>query len=89
MTMALPTLKCARAVRDGGIDAMAALNAALASALVDLTPADQTELKRIFGQVMGGIVLDIINPTWKAYPELEPDDLTWSGRSPSTSDGSL
>ena len=77
MPLTLPTIECARAVRDGGIDAMAALNEALREAIVRLTPAQADELKLAFGRVMGDLVEDIINPAVHAFPELDPDPATW------------
>ena len=64
-------------MRDGGIDAMAALNEALREALVGLTPEESDNLKRVFGRVMGDLVEDIINPAVHAFPELDPDEATW------------
>jgi hypothetical protein len=72
-----PNLNCALAIRDGGIDAMAALNEALREALVDLAPDQEQELKRAFGRVMATVVEELINPAIGAFPELEPDDATW------------
>jgi len=75
--MTLPNLKCATAVRDGGIDAMAALDTALREAISDISLEDATELKRKFGQAMGEIVEQVINPALKSFPELTPDESTW------------
>lgn len=75
--MTLPTLNCARLVRDGGIDAMAALNEALSEAIAGLATQDQERLKRTFGRVMGKVVEEIINPAVQAFSELEPDEGTW------------
>lgn len=77
MPLTLPTIDCARAVRDGGIDAMTALNEALREAIAGLTPAQADELKHAFGRVMGDLVEDIINPAVHAFPELDPDPATW------------
>ena len=78
MNMSLPTIACARATRDGGIDAMAALDSALRAALAGL-PAEQAyELKHRFGRVMGEIVVEIIRPAIQAYPELALDDAAWA-----------
>lgn len=76
--MTLPTIDCARLVRDGGIDAMAALNEALREAVVGLSQQDQQNLKRAFGQVMGEIIEKIVNPAVRAFPELVPDESTWA-----------
>lgn len=77
MPLPLPTIECARAVRDGGIDAMAALNEALREAIDGLPAAQADELKHAFGRIMGDLVEDIINPTVRAFPELDPDPKTW------------
>jgi hypothetical protein len=76
--MTFPTIECARHVRDGGIDAMAALDHALAEAIVGLSPHDQLALKCAFGKVMGEITAEIINPAVSAFPELKPDESTWT-----------
>jgi ubiquinone biosynthesis protein UbiJ len=76
--MKFPSLNCARIVRDGGIDAMAALDQALHEASQNLSRREQQDLKRIFGQVMGEVVVKIINPAAHAFPELELDENTWA-----------
>ncbi len=76
--MITPTLACARAVRDGAIDAMAALDYALPEALVGLSEKQARDLKLAFGNVMGELVEQLINPAVKAFPELETDALAWS-----------
>lgn len=73
-----PTIDCARAMRDGGIDAMAALNEALQEALVGLTSKQVEDLKLVFGRVMGDLAENIINPAVYAFPELNPDGATWT-----------
>lgn len=75
--MTLPNIDCARIVRDGGIDAMAALNAALIDAIAGLPVLDQERLKLNFSRVMVEITTEIINPAVAAFPELEPDENTW------------
>lgn len=74
----------ARAVRDGGIHAAAALNHALAQALESL-PADHElsddqlkDVKRVFGDVMAEIFDSMIAPAIRAFPELEPSQATWT-----------
>lgn len=76
--MTPPTIGSARHVRDGGIDAMAALNEALREAIVGLSHQDQQHIKHAFGQVMGEITLRLINPAVSAFPELKPDESTWA-----------
>ena len=72
------TFDSARHIRDGGIDAMAALDHALGRAIVGLPPQQQQELKRAFGQIMGEITVTLINPAVTAFPELKPDDRMWA-----------
>src|SRR4051812_24978249 len=76
--MTFSTLDCARLARDGGIDAMAALDAAVREAIMGLSEEDQTKVKRAFGEAMGGIVENLINPAVRAFPELDTDQVTWS-----------
>lgn len=76
-SLPLNTIERARAVRDGGIDALAALDTALAEA-IDGLPVEKAEaLKSIFGKVMGQIVVELVNPAIEAFPELEPDSTSW------------
>jgi len=75
--MTLPNIDCARIVRNGGIDAMAALNAALTDAIAGFPALDQEKLKLRFGRAMAEITTEIINPAVAAFPELEPDENTW------------
>lgn len=76
--MATLSIASARAMRDGGIDAMAALNTALINALVGIPEEDSVELKLTFGKVMGEVILEIINPAIQAFPELAVDESAWS-----------
>lgn len=75
--MTPPTLECARIIRDGGIDAIAALNAALADAIGGLSLDQQTAMKQVFAHAMGEVIDATIMPSVRAYPELEPNDETW------------
>jgi hypothetical protein len=65
-------------LRDGGIDAVAALNDALRAALVDLSPESERDLKREFGQAMATVLDITVNPAVHAFPELNPDEATWT-----------
>jgi hypothetical protein len=71
------SMDSARHIRDGGIDAMAALNHALGQAIVGLSPSQQQELRHAFGHVMGEITERLIHPAVSAFPELRPDEATW------------
>lgn len=78
MPMPLTSLRCARAVRDGGIDAMAALNEALQEAIAEAAPEHAEALKQAFGRAMANLSDAFVNPAVKAFPELEPDEATWA-----------
>lgn len=76
--MTFPTVDSARLIRDGGIDAMAALDAVIFEAIAGLSPQEQQIIKRAFGEAMGGTIDNLINPAVRAFPELETDQSTWS-----------
>ncbi|WP_028102115.1 hypothetical protein [Pseudoduganella violaceinigra] len=76
--MKTQTIETARIMRDGAIDAMAALNAAVELALVDLPQERAAELKHATGDAMGEICEKIIFPAIRAFPELELDQAGWS-----------
>jgi hypothetical protein len=56
---------------------MIALDTALSVALSGIAQEDTVELKSTFGKVMAEVVLEIINPAIKAFPELAVDDTAW------------
>jgi len=71
------TLSAARMLRNGGIDACAALNSALIDALTEL-PADlHKEAKLSIGRAMAAVLDETVNKAVAAFPELEPDEKTW------------
>lgn len=76
--MNMQTIEIARIMRDGGIDAMAALDSALKLALVGIPQERAVELKRATGDAMGEICEKIIFPAVRAFPELELDQPGWS-----------
>lgn len=71
------TIDSARAARDGGIDAVAALDAALPAALAGLPVEQATHLKRLFGNLMGEIIDQVVQPAVRSFPELALDESTW------------
>jgi hypothetical protein len=71
-------INCARVLRDGGIHAVAALNAALAEALAKIPLERQQEIKHAVGRAMAAVLDETVEPAVRAYPELEPDDATWA-----------
>jgi hypothetical protein len=75
--MNLTDIKRACTIRNGAIDAMDALNAALIESIVGLEDADHQSLKIAFGRAMGEISVELIHPVVKTFPELEPSSATW------------
>ncbi|MBA4341242.1 MAG: hypothetical protein C0423_03710 [Methylibium sp.] len=75
--MKLPTLSCAQALRDGGIDAMAALDHALAQALESAPQAAHAAMKLAIGQAMSAIMEATLQPAIRSFPELNPTDARW------------
>lgn len=75
--MVHPTLASARATRDGGIHAVAALDFALTTALAVLPAEQAQDLKHTFGRVMGEIIEHIINPAVQEFPELTLEKCEW------------
>ena len=71
------TLAAAQALRDGGIDACAALSEALHRVL-DHLPAEQAPaVKHAMGRALAAVLAETVEPAVKAFPELDPDDATW------------
>lgn len=71
------TLNSARALRDGGIDAIAALNEALREVLMQLPTEAHADLKHSVGRAVAAILEETVEPAIREYPQLEPDDQTW------------
>jgi hypothetical protein len=70
-------VSCAQAPRDGGIDATAALDHALAGAL-ECTPTEtHTELKRAIGQALSDIMDAPQDPAIHAHTGLGQSEETW------------
>ena len=72
------SIKCARGMRDAGIDAMAALNSVLPELLNGLSEQEARELRQTFGAVMAEVVDKLINPAVRAFPELQTDAAAWA-----------
>ena len=72
------SIKSARAMRDAGIDAMAALTSVFPELLNGLAEQEARELKHAFSSVMGEVVEKLINPAVRAYPELQTDAADWT-----------
>lgn len=72
----LPPL-CAQALRDGGIDATAALDHALSIALAHAPQEFHPEMKLAVGKAMAAVMEQMLAPAIRAYPALEPSDDTW------------
>jgi hypothetical protein len=70
-------IDAARAIRDGGIDAVAALDSALGEALAGTPAKYHEELKLAFGRAMADILETTVDAAVRAFPELYPDQSTW------------
>jgi hypothetical protein len=71
------TLASARMLRDGGIDAVAALNESLREAIAEL-PADMhAETRLAIGQAMAAVLAATMEPMVRAFPALEPGEAEW------------
>ena len=75
--MNLTTLSAAQALRDGGIDAMAALDSALAIAISSAPEPMHSEMKLAIGRAMSAIMDETINPAVRTFPELKPSNEVW------------
>jgi hypothetical protein len=71
------TLESARALRDGGIDALAALDDMVRETLHRLPEELHADIQSAIGHAMGVVVDETINRAIKAFPELKPDEETW------------
>lgn len=71
------TLDSARALRDGGIDALAALDDMVRETLHHLPEALHGTVKSAAGRAMCVVSEETINRAINAFPELKPDQETW------------
>ena len=77
MSSAQLTLAAAQALRDGGIDACAALSEAANRVLAHLPAEQAPAAKQAIGRAMAAVLAETVEPAIKAFPELDPDDATW------------
>jgi hypothetical protein len=77
--MKFATIDAARIARDGGIDAMDALNAILAEVEPGLDSAGAQEIRLAVARSMASVLENVVNPALQAYPELEVDEDLWGG----------
>lgn len=71
------TFDAARELRDGGIDACAALNHALAYALAHLPTEAHAEVKLSIGRAMAAVLDETVHQAMNSFPELEPNEEAW------------
>lgn len=76
--MKLSDTNSARIMRDAGIDAMAVLDSAVCDAIEGVPAEEQKAIMLAFGQAMGCVMIELINPATAAFPEPDPDDATWA-----------
>ncbi|KAF0811183.1 hypothetical protein A167_00215 [Alcanivorax sp. S71-1-4] len=72
------TRDAARALRDGGIDALGALDSALANMLVHLPEEAHLDVRRVVGHLRDNVLLETVRKAVSAYPELEADREVWA-----------
>lgn len=77
MKMKLPTRDGALALRDGGIDAMAALDHAFERTLDRAHEEPHTELKLAVGHAMPAVMDAALRPAIDAFPEIAPSEDAW------------
>ena len=61
-------------LRDGGIDAVAALNESLREAIAELPEDMRAETRLAIGQAMAAVLAATMEPMVRAFPELEPGE---------------
>jgi hypothetical protein len=71
------TSESALALRNGGIDATAALNEALKEVLTHLPPEAHSDAKLAIGRAIAAVLDETVNPAVQAFPQLSPDQATW------------
>ena len=71
------TLNAARMLRDGGIDACAALNSMLIEVLAEFPGEQHREIKLPIARLMAAIFDETVNKAVAAYPELNPSEEVW------------
>ena len=71
------TAESALALRNGGIDATAALNEALKEVLAHLPTEAHSDAKIAVGRAIAAILDATVNPAVQAFPQLSPDEATW------------
>lgn len=76
--MQLLPLDSARALRDGGIDPVAALDDALKDVLRTLPQAMHDEVKHAVGRAMAAVLSETVERAIRLHPELEPNDQAWA-----------
>lgn len=73
----LMSIDTARLIRDGGIEAMDALNAILDEALPRLSGSEEKELRLAIARTISAILDNIVNPALREHPQLEVDEDSW------------
>ncbi|WP_395641747.1 hypothetical protein [Rudaea sp.] len=64
----------ARRISDLMLDVSGKLNDSILD-VVRSSPEDAENYKRAIGFLLGGILLDVLNPLYKAHPDLKPAEL--------------
>lgn len=67
----------ARALRNGGIDAVAALDSAMHQALLLAPGIEHEEIKALLGRAMSAVLAETVERAVHDHPELRPDEASW------------
>lgn len=71
------TLGAARALRNGGIDAVAALDSALHQALLLAPGVEHEDIRQMLDRAMSAVLAETVERAVHDHPELRPDEATW------------
>jgi hypothetical protein len=71
------SIEAAMALRNGGVDAVAALDSALAAALPFVEEPSRDVVKLCVGRAMASVLAETVEPAIRAYPSLELSSDAW------------
>ena len=71
------SLGAARALRNGGIDAVAALDSAMHQALLLAPGIEHEEIRELLGRAMTAVLTETVERAIRDHPELRPDESSW------------
>ena len=75
--MKISGIDCARIVRDSAMDAMDALNEILTDIAKRASAEEQEDVRRAIAMTMDAVLVNLVNPVLRDFPELDVDEETW------------